>query len=147
MHNYQPRDLVCCLHEARKVWITTKLEKKHNGPYVVKERTSAVNLIIQTDSKGTAMLLHHDKLTKRPPMHENAVLLSNVLVISWQHTLAMKLYIYCFIPEYFHTKAIKLKCEELTPSKFRDILQQQGNQRKDCPKGRAKKCLKIHIWN
>ena len=51
------------------------------------------------------------------------------------------------MPEYLHTKAIKLKCEELTPLKFRDILQQQGNQRKDFPKGRAKKCLKIHIWN
>ena len=53
-----------CLREARKVGITPKLEKGYSGPYVVTERTSAVNFIIQTDTKESTKLLHHDKLKR-----------------------------------------------------------------------------------
>ena len=64
LHNYQSGDLVWCLREARKVGITPKLEKRYSGPYVVTERTSAVNFIIQTDTKESTKLLHHDKLKR-----------------------------------------------------------------------------------
>ena len=78
LHNYQSGDLVWCLHEVRKVGITPKLEKRYSGPYVVKERTSAVNFIIQTDRKGSTKLLHHDKLKRyegeNPPHWANIVI-------------------------------------------------------------------------
>ena len=64
LHNYQSGDLVWCLREARKVGITPKLKKGYSGPYVVTERTSAVNFIIQTDTKESTKLLHHDKLKR-----------------------------------------------------------------------------------
>ncbi|XP_045210881.2 uncharacterized protein LOC123562304 [Mercenaria mercenaria] len=59
---YKPGDLVWMLHETRKIGVTPKLEKKYDGPFVVTEKTSPVNFVVQTDRDGRTVLIHHDKL-------------------------------------------------------------------------------------
>ncbi|KAH3694974.1 hypothetical protein DPMN_082421 [Dreissena polymorpha] len=38
------------------------LEKLYDGPFVVKAKVSAVNFVIQMDSRGLDKLIHHNKL-------------------------------------------------------------------------------------
>lgn len=63
-HNYKAGDLVWCLRERRKVGVTPKLEKKYEGPYVVKQKRSELNFVIQVYKDGTERTLHHDKLKR-----------------------------------------------------------------------------------
>ena len=63
-HNYSEGDFVWCLLEGRKVGISPKLEKRYDGPFVVEQRMSAVNFVIQLDKDGRNRLVHHNKLKK-----------------------------------------------------------------------------------
>ncbi|XP_053392177.1 uncharacterized protein LOC128554883 [Mercenaria mercenaria] len=61
-HNYNAGDVIWYLHESRKVGVTPKLKKKFDGPFVVKEKMSNVNFVIQMNREGQEKLVHHDKL-------------------------------------------------------------------------------------
>lgn len=59
---YKSGDLVWYLHETKKVGVAPKLEKRYEGPYIVKEKKSPWNYIIQKERNGVDKLVHHDKL-------------------------------------------------------------------------------------
>ncbi|XP_052281178.1 uncharacterized protein LOC127878690 [Dreissena polymorpha] len=61
-HHYEVGDAVWLLHETRRVGVSAKLEKAYDGPFVVKAKVSAVNFVIQMDSRGSDKLIHHNKL-------------------------------------------------------------------------------------
>jgi transposase InsO family protein len=62
LFRYKQGDLVWCLHESRKVGVNPKLERRFEGPYLVKEARSDLSIVVQLDESGTLKLLHHDKL-------------------------------------------------------------------------------------
>ena len=62
LSNYSPGDLVWYLHETRKVGICPKLEKRYDGPFVVKRKLSELNFELQFDKEGTYKVVHHNKL-------------------------------------------------------------------------------------
>ena len=61
-HHYEVGDIVWCLHETRKPGVCPKLEKAYDGPYVVKQKLSSVNFILQLDNEGATRTVHHNKL-------------------------------------------------------------------------------------
>ena len=61
-HNYTKGDLVWCLQEKRKVGVTPKFEKRYEGPYLVTQKMSEINFVIQLDNDGNSKLVHHNKL-------------------------------------------------------------------------------------
>lgn len=61
-HKYKVGDIVWCLKEARKVGVTPKLEKTYQGPFLIKEKYSDLNFVLQFDESGDERVLHHDKL-------------------------------------------------------------------------------------
>lgn len=62
LNEYTPGDLVWYLHEGRKVGKCPKLEKRYDGPFVIKRKISALNFEIQMDRKESTKLVHHNKL-------------------------------------------------------------------------------------
>ena len=63
-HNYCEGDIVWCLQEARKVGVSPKLEKRYDGPFLVKKKLSAINFEIQLNKDGQSRLVHHNKLKR-----------------------------------------------------------------------------------
>ena len=61
-HQYKVGDAVWCLQEARKVGITPKLERTYQGPFLVTEKRSDLNFVVQISDKGDSKVLHHNKL-------------------------------------------------------------------------------------
>ncbi len=61
-HDYKVGDTVWMLHEMRRVGTAPKLEKRYNGPFIIIQRRSAVNFLVQLDDAGDERLMHHDKL-------------------------------------------------------------------------------------
>lgn len=61
-HNYTVGDAVWCLHETRQVGVTPKLEKKFDGPFLIKVKRSDLNFVIQLDGRGQQRVVHHNKL-------------------------------------------------------------------------------------
>ena len=61
-HSYKVGDLVWYLHEARRPGVMPKLQKTYDGPFVVKEKRSELNLVIQMDKNGKDRGVHHNKL-------------------------------------------------------------------------------------
>ena len=62
MYKYDKGDLVWFLTVGRKVEVSTKLEKIYGGPYLIKERVSKANYVIQLDKQGTERLVSLNKL-------------------------------------------------------------------------------------
>ncbi|XP_053405067.1 uncharacterized protein LOC128558864 [Mercenaria mercenaria] len=63
-HNYLKGDLVWCLHETKKVAVCPKLEKRYDGPLVIKQKISELNFEIQMDREGFTKVIHHNKLKR-----------------------------------------------------------------------------------
>ena len=59
---YNVGDIVWCLQEVRKVGVTPKLEKAYSGPFLVKEKRSDLNFVLQIDEDGREKVVHHNKL-------------------------------------------------------------------------------------
>jgi hypothetical protein len=70
-YNCKEGDLVWCLHETQKIGVMPKLEKAFDGPYVIKEKRSALNYVLQLNKGGQERVVHHNKLKryegKNPP--------------------------------------------------------------------------------
>ena len=61
-HQYKEGDAVWYLNEARKVGVANKLEWIYDGPFMIKERVSGINFVIQMNKDGDEKLVHHNKL-------------------------------------------------------------------------------------
>ena len=61
-NKYNVGDIVWLLRETRKVGATFKLEPHYDGPYVITNMPSTINLTIQMDANGQKKTVHHDKL-------------------------------------------------------------------------------------
>jgi hypothetical protein len=59
---YEVGNVVWCLHEARKVGVSHKLEKAYQGPFLITKKTSPVNFVIRLNKEGQERLVHHNKL-------------------------------------------------------------------------------------
>ncbi|XP_045214101.2 uncharacterized protein LOC123564515 [Mercenaria mercenaria] len=62
LNTFKPGDLVWYLHETKKPGVAPKLEKRYDGPYLVKAKKSPLNYVIQLERNSTEKLVHHDKL-------------------------------------------------------------------------------------
>ena len=62
INRFEKGDYVWCLNEARKVGVAPKLQHTYHGPFLVLEKVSDANFVIQMDKDGKKVLLHHDKL-------------------------------------------------------------------------------------
>lgn len=61
-HRYSKGDIVWCLMEVRKVGVTPKLEFGYEGPFLIKEKLSGSDFIVQIDKGGAEKSVHHNKL-------------------------------------------------------------------------------------
>jgi len=61
-HQYHPGDLVWCLTQSSQLKIAPKLRCPFEGPFLVLERINDLDYVIQTNSKGTKKVIHHNKL-------------------------------------------------------------------------------------
>ena len=59
---YMIGDAVWCLHETRRIGICPKLEKQYEGPYIIKEKWSPINFVLQLNVEGHERVVHHNKL-------------------------------------------------------------------------------------
>jgi hypothetical protein len=59
---YKVGDPVWLLREGRQVGVSPKLQRKFDGPYRIKAKTSAVTYIVQLNPQGDVRMAHHDKL-------------------------------------------------------------------------------------
>jgi hypothetical protein len=62
LNNYSKGDLVWLLHENKKVGVCPKLEKRYEGPFVIKQKVSTLNFEIQMDRDGYSKVVLHNKL-------------------------------------------------------------------------------------
>ena len=62
LNRYKTGDLVWCLQESRKVGIMTKLQHTYEGPFLIKNKVSEINFLLQLDTSGMEKLVHHNKL-------------------------------------------------------------------------------------
>ena len=51
-----------CLQESRKIGIMTKLQHTYEGPFLIKNKVSEINFLLQLDTSGMEKLVHHNKL-------------------------------------------------------------------------------------
>jgi len=63
-NKFKKGDIVWCIHDTRQVGVNPKFEKTHEGPFVIVEKRSNVNFIIQLNPEGQVRLVHHDKLKR-----------------------------------------------------------------------------------
>ena len=61
-HRYEVGDVVWCLMEVRKVGVSPKLEFIFEGPFLVKEKLSELDFVLQLDKEGAERPVHHNKL-------------------------------------------------------------------------------------
>ena len=69
VNNYDKGDIVWMLNEARHLGTCPKLEMVYEGPYLIKQKVSEMNYVIQLDEQGKQRLVHHNKL--KPYRGEN----------------------------------------------------------------------------
>lgn len=50
--------------ETRKLGVAPKLERLYEGPFVIREKISEINFMLQLDSDGRKRLVHHVKLNR-----------------------------------------------------------------------------------
>ena len=62
LNRYETGDLVWCLQKSRKVGVMTKLQHTYEGPFLIKNKVSEINLLLQLDRSGKEKLVHHNKL-------------------------------------------------------------------------------------
>ena len=62
LHKYDKGDLVWFLQATRKETICPKLQMPYAGPFLVKEKLSNQNYILQFAKDGSTKVVHHDKL-------------------------------------------------------------------------------------
>lgn len=62
VNRYKVGDIVWLLSESRTVGVSFKLKPTFEGPYLVKEKKSELNFVLQMDKKGNTKLVHHNKL-------------------------------------------------------------------------------------
>ena len=60
--SYKVGDAVWCLAEARKVKQCTKLQMAYDGPFLVLEKLSEHDYLIQMNEEGKSKIFHYDKL-------------------------------------------------------------------------------------
>ena len=61
-HRYDEGDLVWCLMETRKVGVAPKLEFVYEGPFLVKQKLSEMDFVLQLDKDGAEKPVHHNKI-------------------------------------------------------------------------------------
>ena len=69
INKYSEGVLVWLLNEARHLGSCPKLEMVYEGPYLIKQKISQSNFVIQLDGQGRQKLVHHNKL--KPYKGEN----------------------------------------------------------------------------
>ena len=69
VNKYDKGDIVWMLNEARHLGTCPKLEMVYEGPYLIKQKVSEMNYVIQLDEGGKQKLVHHNKL--KPYRGEN----------------------------------------------------------------------------
>ena len=69
VNRYKEGEVVWLLNEARHKGTCPKLEMVYEGPYLVKQKISEMNFVIQLDEQGKQKLVHHNKL--KPYRGEN----------------------------------------------------------------------------
>lgn len=62
VNRYNVGDAVWLLAESRKVGIMHKLEPAYEGPFLIKQKMSDINFLLQLDKTGKEKLVHHNKL-------------------------------------------------------------------------------------
>ena len=62
LHKYDKGDLVWFLQATRKETICPKLQMPYAGPFLVKEKLSNQNYILQFAKDGSTKVVHHNKL-------------------------------------------------------------------------------------
>lgn len=62
MNKYRKRDIVWYLSEAKKVGVAPKLQHTYNGPFLVRQKVTDIDFVIQLDKYGKEQLVHHYKL-------------------------------------------------------------------------------------
>lgn len=75
---YHPGDLVWYLKETTQEGVCPKLQDIYMGPYVILQKYSTTDYLIQKDESGRQTVVHHDKLkiyqgTSRPTWARAAV--------------------------------------------------------------------------
>lgn len=63
-NSYSPGDAVWLFNSAKKIGITPKLACKWTGPFVVTQRMSSVNYMIQSGKKAKGVVVHFNRLKK-----------------------------------------------------------------------------------
>lgn len=59
---YNIGDVVWCLHETRRIGVCPKLEKQYEGPFIIKEKWSPINFVLQLNAERQERVVHHNKL-------------------------------------------------------------------------------------
>ena len=59
-HRYDVGDVVWCLMEVRKVGISPKLEREFEGLFLVREKLSEIDLVLQLDKAGMERPVHNN---------------------------------------------------------------------------------------
>jgi len=62
-YQYEVGDAVWCLQESRRVGIAPTLQKAYDGPFLIVQKRSTLNYVLQLDKAGTRRLVHNDKIT------------------------------------------------------------------------------------
>lgn len=61
-YEYEPGELVWCLTDISQLDIAPKLRKPYEGPYVVLDRYSKLDYLIQFNDRGKKKVMHHNRL-------------------------------------------------------------------------------------
>ena len=61
-HRHKVGDMVRCLIEVRRVGVSPNLEFIYDGPFLVKEKFSELDFVLQVDKDGAERPIHHDNL-------------------------------------------------------------------------------------
>ena len=61
-HKYEVGDIVWCLMETRTMVVSPKLESVFEGPFLIKQKLSEMDFVLQLDKDGTKRSVHHNKI-------------------------------------------------------------------------------------
>ena len=61
-HRYEVGDIVWCLMETRTMGVSPKLESIFEGPFLIKQKLSEMDFVLQLDKDGTKRSVHHNKI-------------------------------------------------------------------------------------
>ena len=72
VNKYDKVDIVWMLNEARHLGTCPKLEMVYEGPYLIKQKVSEMNYVIQLNKRGEQKMVHHNKVKpyggENPPL-------------------------------------------------------------------------------